>query len=64
MDSKCKITDILITAGKFKHRGITENCMKTEAEIGVIVPPMQAKDCQNHEKLGRSLRENMGQPAP
>ena len=38
--------------------------MKTEAEIGVTVPPRQAKDCQNHEKLGTSLRENMGQPAP
>ena len=23
--------------------------MKTEAEIGVMVPTMQVKDCQNHE---------------
>lgn len=47
-------TSALKKRGKFGHSTQGECHVIMEAEIGVIcLKPMNTKDCQNHQKLGR-----------
>ena len=63
-DSKCNITGIFIIRGKFKLRYRGKYFMKTEAEIGVMVPYNARQGLpEPWEARMKSQREHV-QPSP